>query len=53
MTHFWKELATMDERIKEHLKHLNKYYLLLREIRKKDYADLKANVPQKNRDSIA
>lgn len=31
----------MDERIKEHLKHLNKYYLLLREIRKKDYAEFK------------
>ena len=27
----------MDERIKEHLKHLNKYYLLLTEIRKRDF----------------
>jgi uncharacterized protein YutE (UPF0331/DUF86 family) len=29
----------VDERIKEHLKHLNKYYLLLEDIRKKDYKD--------------
>jgi uncharacterized protein YutE (UPF0331/DUF86 family) len=29
----------VDERIKEHLKHLNKYYLLLADIRKKDYKD--------------
>ena len=29
----------MDERIKEHLKHLNKYYLLLADIRKKPYKD--------------
>jgi len=27
----------VDERIKEHLKHLNKYYLLLSDIRKNDY----------------
>jgi uncharacterized protein YutE (UPF0331/DUF86 family) len=27
----------MDERIKEHLKHLNKYYLLLADIRKREY----------------
>ena len=31
----------MDERIKEHLKHLNKYYLLLADIREKKYADFK------------
>ena len=29
----------MDERIKEHLKHLNKYYLLLFDIRQRNYAD--------------
>jgi len=29
----------MDERIKEHLKHLNKYRLLLAEIKKKDFED--------------
>ena len=29
----------MDERIKEHLKHLNKYYLHLADIRKKKHAD--------------
>ena len=29
----------MDERIKEHLKHLNKYYLLLADIRGKNYRD--------------
>jgi len=29
----------MDERIKEHLKHLNKYYLLLLDIQKKGYKD--------------
>jgi len=31
----------VDERIKEHLKHLNKYYLLLTDIREKKYADFK------------
>ncbi|MGD8716252.1 MAG: DUF86 domain-containing protein [Desulfobacterales bacterium] len=31
----------MDDRIKEHLKNLNKYYLLLRKIQKKDYKDFK------------
>jgi uncharacterized protein YutE (UPF0331/DUF86 family) len=29
----------VDDRIKEHLKHLNKYYLLLREIQKKNYQE--------------
>jgi uncharacterized protein YutE (UPF0331/DUF86 family) len=29
----------VDERIKEHLKHLNKYYLLLADIREKKYTD--------------
>ena len=29
----------MDERIKEHLKHLNKYYLLLADVRKKPYKE--------------
>jgi uncharacterized protein YutE (UPF0331/DUF86 family) len=29
----------VDERIKEHLKLLNKYYLLLRDVRKKQYKD--------------
>ena len=29
----------MDERIKGHLKHLNKYYLLLADIREKNYTD--------------
>ena len=29
----------MDERIKEHLKHLNKYYLLLVDIRQRNYTD--------------
>jgi len=30
----------VDERIKEHLKLLNKYYLLLTDVRKKEYKDL-------------
>ena len=34
----------MDERIKEHLKHLNKYYLLLAGIREKKYSDFKKDV---------
>lgn len=29
----------MDDRIKEHLKHLNKYFLLLREIQKKNFEE--------------
>ena len=33
----------MDERIKEHLKHLNKYYLLLLESRKVSYNDFLEN----------
>ena len=37
MRFFSKGLATMDERIKEHLKYLNKYYLLLQESRKVPY----------------
>ena len=35
----WKGSAIMDERIKEHLKYLNKYYLLLLEARKVPYDD--------------
>lgn len=31
----------MDDRIKDHLKNLNKYYLLLRKIQKKDFKDFK------------
>ena len=31
----------MDERIKEHLKHLNRYYLLLLEAKKIPYEDFK------------
>ena len=33
----------MDERIKEHLKYLNKYYLLLRDARKVPYDDFLSN----------
>ena len=43
MTHFWKELDTVDERIKEHLKHLNKYYLLLADVRKKPYKEFETD----------
>ena len=34
-----RQLAIMDERIKEHLKHLNQYYLLLLESRKLPYEE--------------
>ena len=34
ITYFLKGLDTMDERIKEHLKRLNRYYLQLLDIRK-------------------
>ena len=37
MRFFSEESAIMDERIKEHLKHLNKYYLLLLDSRKLPY----------------
>lgn len=43
MRYFWKGLAIMDERIKEHLKYLNKYYLLLLESRKVPYNEFVAN----------
>ena len=33
----------MDERIKEHLKLLNKYYLLLKDVRKKQYKDFESD----------
>jgi uncharacterized protein YutE (UPF0331/DUF86 family) len=35
----WKGLDIMDERIKEHLKYLNKYHLLLLEAKKVPYDD--------------
>ena len=43
MRYSWKGSAIMDERIKEHLKYLNKYYLLLLESRKVPYNEFVAN----------
>ena len=40
---FWKGLAIMDERIKEHLQYLNKYYLHLLEARKVPYDEFIGN----------
>jgi hypothetical protein len=43
----------VDERRKEHLKHLNKYYLLLVDIRQRNYAEFeKDSDKSKNKKSL-